>query len=234
MGEAAPAEAVTGIVSAGVTVITKDRGADAGFLCAVVANSAGIAVFALTPGYCAVAATRFPVAEIVSTFVSIVTELDEHAALQAGLIHVAVTVVVEAVTTLLRRCRGVARRQAVGGADAQAVANATGVLYLTGSTEGELDGAAGARAITGVGHALLRLDAVDCAAVGTGKPPGTVTIGLATATAEATSGAIGDANVVSTANGLAVGSHCARFAEVGVVRDADEDDVRLGARYFLA
>ncbi len=78
------------------------------------------------------------------------------------------------------------------------------------------------------------IDALDSDGIGTGEPPRAVAIGGANAATKGALVAIVNANIVDAANSLAVGGRRTGLAEIGMLGDADEDQVRVGGSHLFA
>ena len=108
---------VTGIIGAWVIIITVDLLADAQSGLAVVGDGAGIAVLAFVTLQSGVFTARLPQAEVLSTVVVVITEFTQLPLFQRRLVHIAITVVIDAVAVLGPRHQRITVGQTILRAD---------------------------------------------------------------------------------------------------------------------
>jgi len=123
------------VVRAHVSVIAIDHRANAHPAVAVVGYGTRIAVGTLANIQGLVDTSQLPFAGIVGTLVFIVAKLGQRAFPQRRLIHISITVVVDAVTLLGSRDSRIARSQPFGSAQTHAGANTPLVVRLTRGPE---------------------------------------------------------------------------------------------------
>jgi hypothetical protein len=160
--EMAAAGAVTGVVGAGVIVVTDDGVANADSLLAIVGRGAWVAVFALTLVEEIVGAPRLPIAEVFGAVVPVVTEGYEETLFFVGFISEAVAIVIDAVAGLGGRNIGIAFGQTLVRANPLASTGAEVIGDVARSPKAEADRFTGAWAGSGFGHTLQCVDAIDC------------------------------------------------------------------------
>ncbi len=225
VGELATAQAITFIVGAGIVVITGNRAADTDAVLTVVADGAGILVEALALSQRGVGAAIGAVARVLRAGVVVIT---------GQLIDVAVAVVVCAVTKLRGRVGGVTIGQAILRADPFSGASAKLVVTGAGRPEGQGHRFLGAGADAGVGDTLLGGDAIYCVGVVTGKAPWAILVIGAGSAAETALVSVVQADVLSPRNALAIVPGTTGATEVGVIGDAQIEQVGLGRPQRLA
>ncbi len=168
--------------------------------------------------------TDFRIAKILSTGIIIVTQ---------QVIGFAIAVVVEAVANLGGRDHGVTGGQTVLGADTLALTTTKFVGNLTGSPEGQFNRFVSTWATTSIGDTLLSFDSVDSLSSSASESPWAVTIDCACTTTKGALIAIVDADIFGPGDALTVVASGTWTTKVGMVGDADEDQVGRGTGYLL-
>ena len=231
--EAAPS-LVTGVVSTRIVIIAIHRLAYADAGITVICDGTGVPIEALTFIEGHVRASRYALTRVISTGVTVITEAHILVVFEEPLVDVPVTVIIKAIAEFQGRLLSIASGEPLGAADSLTVAGAKLVGHVAGSPEGELDRRSGARADPRISNTLGGADAVDGDGSRTGEAPGAVIVVHTEAAAESSLATIVDADVIGPAHALAVGPQCARAAEIGKIRDADEDQVGVTAGNLLA
>jgi hypothetical protein len=199
----------------------------------MVSNSAGIPVGAFPLRQDIVGTSGFAQAGILRTGIAIIAGIDEVALEDVGLIHVAVTVIIQTVAGFWRRDKRIAIRQATVRANPLARANAKFIGHSTPGPQRQLHGLAGTGTDSSIGKTLPGIDAIHRLAVGTGETPGAIVIAGANAAAKGPLGAIVEADILVAPRALTVVPRPARLAQVWDIGDADIDHVGVAPGYLL-
>jgi len=225
--EKTPAQSVARVVGTRVVVIASDGTPYTLSCLAVVSNGAGVSVETLTLGEGIVGAAVLSVACICRARVFVV----------AGVfVHLTVTVVVRAVTRLLRRDSGVAVGESLFGAHAFSRAKPPVICLLAGGPKAQFHRFRSTGADARVGYALLKDDSVHRLRLLAGKPPRTffTLARLASRSTEVFTRPVRYACSLNAGRTVAVPRGGARPAQRRVVGDADVDHVRAGAHHLVA
>jgi hypothetical protein len=222
------------IVGTGILIFADYRVTGADALGAVVGDGTGVGVTAILFVGDFVDASLLAAADVFGAIVVIEAEVNEVTVDEIGLINVTIAIVVQPITDFGRWCRGITAGQPGLNAGALAGAGAKVVADSAGSAQTQGNRAFGAGTDTGVVDALLECCAGTGGAFLTRKSPWTIAIFR---TLPPTKGAlvpIVKAGIFGTANAGAVAAGGTGATEVGVVGDADEDQVGVGSCHLLA
>jgi hypothetical protein len=216
------AQPVTGVIGARIAVVASNGQSQADPGLAVVAHGAGIPVLALALIQGCVRATGIGQATVGGTLVTVVTEPDVLPLHEIGFIDFTIAIIVNAVARFSRRGRGITGTESRFPTDPLARTLAKLVGHNTGCRQSQSHRFLGARADPGIGHALFEADPLHGGRFDTRKAPGAIIVLCTRPTAEAPFRTIAQADILGSANALAVGPVTTGSAEIGMARDANE------------
>ena len=159
--EDAASSLVTRIICAGVRVVAFNLGADTDPLLAMVGYGARVAVLALITFQGQIATPGFAIANVLRAVVVIEAQINEIPANLRRFIHVAIAIVIQAVTELCHRGCGIAGGKALLSTDPLARTSARLRGRLAGGPQPQGHGTRRARADPGICHALQCADAIN-------------------------------------------------------------------------
>jgi len=226
--EQAPAQPVARIIRARVAVIAHYRGANALPVVTVISHGTGIAVLALSLGQGLVRAALRSLAGIDGALVFVVAGIHVFAAHKNRLVDLSITVVVDSVARFLLGHMGITVGKPLVGTDPLSLADSPLVFVGTGSPQSQGHRLAGTGTNAGIGQTLAQDDPIHCFRFRAGESPRALFVIRAWAAAETAFSTVFDARVFRPAHTLTIVSIHARPAEIGIVGNADVDNVRNG------
>lgn len=153
---------------------------------------------------------------------------------QVRLVSLSVAIVISSITRLGNGHHGITRSESFQGANSLPRAHTKFVCHFTWCPERQFHGLVGTGALPRIRNTLQRANSIDGGGGLTRETPGAVIVADAGAAAEATGVVVVNTNVLVAGNAFAVVAGGTGSAEIGDVRYADVDEVRIGARHGLA
>lgn len=173
------------------------------------------------------------VADVLGAIVVVITKMDKISPHLVGFIHEAIAIIIQPIADFRGGVRCVAFAQAILSANPLALAAPSGSRHLAIRPEAQGDGFLGAIAGPGLGHALFQFDAIHGGHQLAGKSSRTPFSPRARTATKGAFTVVGNARIVSAGAAGAVTAGGTWFAKIGVIRDAEPDDIRVRLPHLL-